>query len=77
MIVEGLVPALSSQNVLSPIRTSIRKIHAKQFQDFKSYNCIENDITNRQTVIDLNHLDDSVLHAQTVDCFGTVVHQQD
>ena len=45
-VVEGLVPALPSQNFLTPVRDSRRKIHAKQFHYFKCDNFINNHSTN-------------------------------
>ncbi|KAH3783325.1 hypothetical protein DPMN_161261 [Dreissena polymorpha] len=41
-MVEGLVPALPSQDILTPVRQSKRRVSSKTFSDFKADKVLEN-----------------------------------
>jgi len=45
-VVEGLVPALPSQNFLTPVRANKRRVAAKNFKDYTAENIIANQTTN-------------------------------
>ena len=91
-VVEGLVPAFTCHDYLTPIK-SRRRIKAKHNSDFIEKNIIDNQVTNNskcfkqvqcktelykhsffpKTIIDWNHLEDSIVCASTKESFRTAL----
>ena len=95
-VVEGLVPAIASEDYLKEIRNK-RKRKAKQYEGFETSNIIDRQTVNNSrpfeliqfktdieknsffsnTIVDWNHLEDSVVCAKTVEGFSSALQQLD
>jgi hypothetical protein len=87
-VVEGLVPAIASEDYLKEIRNK-KKRKAKQYEGLgtvnnsRSFELIQfkTDIKKNsffsKTIVDWNHLEDSVVCAKTVEGFSSALQQLD